>query len=50
MKMPYKAVGNKVMVKRLGRWVLLKKHPTPARAKAHAVALNINVHHPEKKK
>ena len=43
--MPYKATGRRVLVKRGGRWVLLKKHPTAAQAKAHAGALNANVRH-----
>jgi hypothetical protein len=41
--MPYIAKGLWVMVKRGGRWVRLKKHSTPQKAKAHASALNINV-------
>lgn len=45
--MPYRARGSTVQVKRGSRWVLFKKHPSPAKAKAHAAALNINVHHPE---
>ena len=31
------------MVKRGGKWVRLKRHPTAAKAKKHATALNINV-------
>ena len=43
--MPYRAVDNKVMVKRGNRWVVLKVHPTAEKAKRHARALNANVHH-----
>ena len=46
--MPYRARGKIVYVKRGARWVQLKVHPTAAKAKAHAAALNINVSHPEK--
>jgi hypothetical protein len=31
------------MVRRNGKWVLLKRHPTPLKAKRHARALNANV-------
>lgn len=41
--MPYKTVGNKVMVERNGRWELLKLHPTHAKALAHMKALYANV-------
>jgi hypothetical protein len=43
--MPYRAVGKVVQVKRSGKWVHKKTHPTPAKAKKHAAALNINVKH-----
>lgn len=43
--MPYKAKGKVVYVKRGGRWVALKTHPTVRAAKAHLAALNINVRH-----
>jgi len=46
--MPYKATGKVVYVKRGARWVRHKVHPSAAKAKAHAAALNINVHHPRK--
>lgn len=41
--MPYRARGKKVYVKKGGKWVVLKVHSTPEKAKAHATALNINV-------
>ena len=43
--MPYKREGTKVLVRKAGRWVLLKNHPTVMKAMAHLAALNINVHH-----
>ena len=43
--MPYKAVGKNVMVKKHGKWRLLKKHKTVEEARKHALALTINVHH-----
>jgi len=46
--MPYRARGKIVYVKRGARWVRHKVHPTAAKAKKHAAALNIGVHHPEK--
>jgi hypothetical protein len=48
--MPYKAVGSRVYVKRRGKWVLMKTHPDARHAKAHAAALNINVHKKSRKK
>jgi hypothetical protein len=47
--MPYKVVGDKVMVQKNGRWQLLKKHPSHEKAVAHCRALEINVHHKGKK-
>lgn len=41
--MPYKLQGSSVMVKRGGRWVLLKKHKTRTQAAAHLRALKANV-------
>lgn len=41
--MPYKVEGATVYVKRGGRWVVLKKHPTAAKALAHFRALQANV-------
>lgn len=43
--MPYKLSANGlcVMVKRKGKWAILKKHPTKASALAHLRALKINV-------
>lgn len=44
--MPYKLGGadeRSVMVKRAGRWVLLKRHPSRKRALAHLRALYANV-------
>ena len=41
--MPFKLKGNFVMVKKRGRWEVLKKHPTRAKALAHLRALKINV-------
>ena len=46
--MPYRAKGKNVQVKRKSGWRLHKKHPSAAKAKAHASALNIHVHHPKK--
>lgn len=43
--MPYKASGKTVLIKRGGKWIVLKRHPTPKAAKAHAGALNANVKH-----
>ena len=43
--MPYKASGKFVMVRRGGKWVVLKKHPSDQAANAHAAALNANVGH-----
>lgn len=43
--MPYNASGRRVMVKRGGRWVVLKRYPTAAKAKRHAKALNANIRH-----
>ena len=47
--MPYKASGRFVMVRRSGRWVVLKKHPNEQAANAHAAALNANVGHNKEK-
>jgi len=33
------------MVQKGGKWVVLKEHPTAAKAKAHLAALQINVGH-----
>ena len=43
--MPYKLSesGDAVMVKRSGKWTVLKKHPSHAKALAHLRALEINV-------
>lgn len=41
--MPYKTEGNKVMVKKDGKWKVLKEHPTKAQAVAHVIALKTNV-------
>jgi hypothetical protein len=41
--MPYRASGKAVMVKKDGRWVLLKRHKTEVQARSHAAALNANV-------
>lgn len=41
--MPYQLRGTSVYVKRKGKWVLLKKHSTRAKALAHFRALKINV-------
>ena len=43
--MPYKRVGKKVMVKKLGRWQALKTHPSEEKAQKHLIALKINVEH-----
>ena len=43
--MPYKATGKTVLVKRRGRWVVLKRHKSEKGARAHAAALNRNVRH-----
>lgn len=43
--MPYKLRGRAVMVKRGGRWVVLKKHPTEEKALTHFRALKVNVGH-----
>jgi hypothetical protein len=37
--MPYTLSGNSVMVKRRNKWVVLKVHPTRAKAQAHLRAL-----------
>jgi hypothetical protein len=42
--MPYKVRGRTVYVqKRNGKWVILKRHATAKKAKAHAYALKKNV-------
>lgn len=43
--MPYKATGKTVLIKRGGRWVVLKRHQSEAAARRHARALNANVRH-----
>jgi hypothetical protein len=43
--MPYKVEGKTVYVKKGGKWQVLKKHPSEAKAQAHLTALNINVEH-----
>lgn len=48
---PYRARGATVQKQQSdGSWVVHKRHSTPAKAKAHAAALNINVDHPGKAK
>ena len=42
--MPYKAVGNWVMVYKGGKWNKLKQHASAKKAQKHAQALNINAH------
>jgi len=41
--MPYKVIGTTVMVKKGGKWVVLKKHKTLSKAQAHMRALYANV-------
>lgn len=41
--MPYKAVSNKVYVKRGDTWVLFNIQDSQKKAQAQAAALNINV-------
>ena len=41
--MPYKVSGTTVMVEKDGKWKVLKKHPTRAKALAHMKALYANV-------
>ena len=43
--MPYRVKGKTVEVSRPKGWVTLKVHSTPAHAKKHLAALNINVKH-----
>ncbi len=43
--MPYRARGTRVMVRRRGRWVLLKVHASARAARSHARALNTRVKH-----
>lgn len=43
--MPYKSSGKRVLVKRKGKWVPHKTHPSEAAARKHASALNANVRH-----
>jgi len=43
--MPYKVKGRNVLVKKGKKWMVLKKHPTKAKAIAHLKALEINVRH-----
>ena len=42
--MPYKRVGTKVLVKKLGRWQTLKTHASADEAERHLYALKKNVH------
>ena len=42
--MPYKASGNRVLVHKNGKWRPFHTHPTAAKAKAQAAALNIKLH------
>lgn len=47
--MPYRARGMTVYKQQdNGEWVIEKRHTSKAKAKAHASALNIAVHAPEK--
>jgi len=41
--MPYRLSGRTVMKYEGGRWIVLKRHPTVAAARAHLAALGINV-------
>ena len=41
--MPYKLMGKNVMVQKAGKWTVLKRHATRAKALAHFRALKINV-------
>lgn len=41
--MPYRLKGKTVQIKRGGRWVKLKTHPTVRAALRHLRALRINV-------
>ncbi len=41
--MPYKLVGATVMVKKGGKWHVLKRHETREKALAHLAKLEINV-------
>jgi|TARA_R110000751_G_scaffold99969_1_gene193558 hypothetical protein len=43
--MPYRVKGKTVEVSRPKGWVTLKVHSTPAHAKKHLAALNMNVKH-----
>ena len=43
--MPYKLSGNRVMVKRGRKWVVLKKHRSARAALRHLRALQKNVEH-----
>lgn len=46
--MPYRLNPNnkkQVQVKRRGRWIVLKTHPTVRKARAHLYMLNKNVTH-----
>ena len=44
-RMPYRVKGKTVEVSRPKGWVTLKVHSTPAHAKKHLTALNMNVKH-----
>lgn len=43
--MPYRLAGSAVYVQRNGKWRLLKRHPTRAKALKHLAALKINTGH-----
>ena len=43
--MPYKASGKTVLVKRGGRWVVVKRLSSEEKAQNYAAALNANVRH-----
>ncbi|MCJ7761375.1 hypothetical protein MUP59_09590 [Candidatus Bathyarchaeota archaeon] len=51
--MPYRINPKntlEVLVKRGGRWVVLKRHTSPIKARKHLAALQINVVEKEKSK
>jgi len=43
--MPYRIKGRTVLVKKGKKWMVLKKHPTKAKAIAHLRALEKNTKH-----
>ena len=47
--MPYRVRGTVVQVQRSGRWRMLKKHRSHAKAMAHMRALKANVKHGKKR-